>query len=137
VLSKPHIRGARSSECAPLSHLSDPVEALETLQGVRYKPETFYKPHHDYYNACETWLDGNRHFTYLVYLNAVEGGGGETGFPLLNLTIPPTPYAALLFDNCLPNGDPDERTLHEGVAPLTGTKYAVNGWMRSKVNRQY
>ena len=56
-----------------------PESALEPLQGVRYQPGQFYKPHHDYYNSCETWLDGNRHFTFLVYLNHVEGGGGQTG----------------------------------------------------------
>ena len=33
-----------------------PEGALEPLQGVRYVPGQFYKPHHDYYNACETWL---------------------------------------------------------------------------------
>ena len=48
------------------------------LQGVRYTPATdgrpgqHYKPHHDFYNACETWLTGNRHFTFLVDLNRVE-----------------------------------------------------------------
>jgi len=109
-----------------------PVQALEPLQEVRYRPGQYYKPHHDYYNGCETWIRGNRHFTYLVYLNEVQGGGGQTGFPRLNLTIDPTFGAALLFDNVLPNGEPDERTLHEGVAPTSGVKYAINGWMRSK-----
>ena len=64
-------------------------------------------------------------------LNAVDGGG-QTGFPALNLTLDATPYAALLFNDCLDNGEPDERTQHEGVAPTRGTKYAINGWMRSK-----
>ena len=32
----------------------------------------------------------------------------------------------------LDNGEPDERTLHEGVPPSQGIKYAINGWMRSK-----
>ena len=102
-----------------------PVQALEPLQEVRYRPGQYYKPHHDYYNGCETWIRGNRHFTYLVYLNEVQGGGGQTGFPRLNLTIDPTFGAALLFDNVLPNGEPDERTLHEGVAPTSGVKYAI------------
>ena len=26
---------------------------IEPLQAVRYHPGEFYKPHHDYYNACE------------------------------------------------------------------------------------
>ena len=34
--------------------------------------------------------------------------------------------------NCLDNGEPDERSLHEGVAPTRGIKYAINGWVRSK-----
>ena len=114
------------------TYVGYPVEALETLQGVRYKPGTHYKPHHDYYNACETWMDGNRHFTFLVYLNTVEGAGGETRFPRLNVSVPTHAYSALLFNNCLDNGEPDERSQHEGVAPVSGVKYAINGWMRSK-----
>ena len=98
---------------------------------MRYEAGEFYKPHHDYYNACETWGAGNRHFTFLIYLNAVEEGG-ETAFPRLNLTIAPVAYAALIFNNCLDNGEPDERSLHEGVAPIRGLKYAINGWVRAK-----
>ena len=211
-----------------------PESALEPLQGVRYEPGQFYKPHHDYYNACETWLDGNRHFTFLVrprhpspptttthtqpstrtpslrrqlslhppfpsstwsvrlrppalftlphslppfptpplrppallpipfhprvrvygsrriialqvytrvsimqvYLNHVDAGG-QTGLPRLNLSVETTPYAALLFNNCLDNGEPDERTQHEGVPPTSGPKYAINGWMRSKHMGRY
>ena len=44
----------------------------------------------------------------------------------------PQAYSALLFNNCLDNGEPDERSQHEGVSPLTQTKYAINGWMRAK-----
>mmetsp|Transcript_41762 Transcript_41762/g.135442 ORF Transcript_41762/g.135442 Transcript_41762/m.135442 type:complete len:384 (+) Transcript_41762:870-2021(+) len=116
-----------------MAHLMGyPDATLEPLQCVRYVPGQYYKPHHDFYNACETWLEGNRHFTFLVYLRAVPGGGGETRFPRLNITVDATPYAALLFNNCLDNGEPDERTLHEGLPPLTATKYAINGWMHSK-----
>jgi len=46
--------------------------------------------------------------------------GGDTNFPRLNITVPPTPLAALVFDNCLRNGEPDERTLHEGIEPSGG-----------------
>ena len=63
----------------------------------------------------------------------MPGGGGQTGFPRLNLTVEPTAYSALLFNNCLDNGEPDERSLHEGVVPAEATKYAINGWMRSKI----
>ena len=109
-----------------------PESALEPLQSVRYKPGQHYKPHHDYYNVCETWLDGNRHFTFLIYLNSVPDGGGQTRFPRLNISVDTMAHAALLFNNCLDNGEPDERSQHEGVAPLGGLKFAINGWMRSK-----
>ena len=66
----------------------------------------------------------------------LAGSAGRRGrdalFPRLNITVDATPYAALLFNNCLDNGEPDERTLHEGLPPLTATKYAINGWMHSK-----
>ena len=129
--SEPVVRALRQR----MAHLMGyPVASLEPLQVVRYTPGQYYKPHHDFYNACETWLDGNRHFTFLVYLNAVTDGGGQTGFPRLNLTVEPTAYSALLFNNCLDNGEPDERTQHEGIVPTHSTKYAINGWMRSKAS---
>jgi len=108
-----------------------PEANIEPLQAVRYHPGEFYKPHHDYYNACETWQAGNRHFTFLIYLNEVEEGG-DTAFPRLNISVTPVAYAALVFNNCLDNGEPDERSLHEGVPPAKGVKYAINGWVRSK-----
>ena len=106
-----------------------PEAVLEPLQEVKYEVGQYYKPHNDYYNECETWVPGNRHFTFLIYLNEVEGGG-ETGFPKLNLTITPVRYAALVFNNVLENGAPDERTQHEGLPPTSGVKQAINGWMR-------
>ena len=108
-----------------------PEKNLEPLQAVRYHVGEFYKPHHDYYNACETLVAGNRHFTFLIYLNDVEEGGATT-FPRLNISVTPTAYSVLIFNNCLDNGEPDERTLHEGEPPTAGVKYAINGWMRSK-----
>ena len=75
-----------------------PEANLEPLQAVRYHSGEFYKPHHDFYNSCETWQAGNRHFTFLIYLNEVDEGGA-TAFPRLNLTIDPTAYSALVFNN--------------------------------------
>ena len=34
-----------------------------------------------------------------------------TSFPKLNVTLNPVAYSALVFNNCLPNGEPDERSL--------------------------
>ena len=94
------------------------------------------------------------------YLNEVEEGG-ETVFPALNLTVTPSRclrwprpakahfpthgkalhanpsrrYAALVFNNCLDSGEPDERTQHAALAPSRGVKYALNGWVRARSAR--
>ena len=102
---------------------------------MRYAGGELYKPHHDYEPACgKAWETGNRHRTFLIYLNAVSGGG--TGFPRLSLEVPTTAHAALVFDDALPSGEVDERTLHEGLPPEPGhVKYAINAWVRSKDQR--
>ena len=97
---------------------------------MRYHPGEFYKPHHDYYNACETWMNGNRHFTFLIYLNDVDEGG-ETGFPRLNISVTPTAYSALVFNDVLDNGEPDERTLHAGE-PTGHEKWIAQLWLHER-----
>ena len=49
---------------------------------------------------------GHRHVTMLVYLNSVpEANGGYTAFPKLNMRLNPRAHAAIVFNDCLPNGE--------------------------------
>lgn len=105
------------------------VSFVEDLQIVRYRPGERYQPHMD--------SDGphHRHWTLLLYLND-PGGGGATGFPLLQLRVMPSPRAAIFWENLRsePGMDMPVRnyhTLHDGQAP-TGEhpKLAVNIWVR-------
>ena len=139
-----------------------PTANVESLQVVRYYPGERYAAHHDYDNACDSWHNGNRHFTFLLYLSEVAEGG-ETTFPMLDLVVTPvrcaarpeTPrprciarsceaekrrrlarrYAALVFNNCLDNGEPDERTQHAALPPTRSVKCILNGWVRARAAR--
>ena len=75
---------------------------------------------------------GHRHVTMLVYLNDVpEEHMGHTTFPKLGININPTANSALVFNDCLPNGEEDPRTLHGGSPPTAGDKIAINIWIRA------
>ena len=111
-----------------------PYENIEPLQLVRYTDGQRYEPHFDYGEACdfeENLSHGHRHVTMLVYLNSVpERHGGHTSFPKLNLRLQPLAHAAIVFNDCLPNGEEDPRTLHGGTPPTNHTKIAINIWIR-------
>jgi prolyl 4-hydroxylase len=71
----------------------------------------------------------------LVYLTSVpQEYGGRTTFPKLGVSVAPVAHTALVFNNCLPNGEEDPRTLHGGAPPLEGfqeSKLAINIWIRA------
>ena len=71
-------------------------------------------------------------YTFFMYLNdQVEGGGGETRFPQLNISIKPKRGRALLWPSVL-NDDPNERdsrTEHEAVIVNKGQKFGANYWL--------
>ena len=113
-----------------------PYANIEPLQLVKYVDGQKYEPHFDYGEACdfeENLGNGHRHVTMLVYLNTVpEDRGGYTAFPKLNLRLSPSAHAAIVFNDCLPNGEEDPRTLHGGSPPSNHTKIAINIWIRAK-----
>ena len=109
----------------------------EPLQGQRYTPGQEFKPHNDWFYASESYWPmeaqrgGQRSWTAMAYLNAVEAGGA-TAFTLLGLEIEPTPGALLLWNNALPDGTPNAATLHAGLPVLAGSKYIVTKWYRTR-----
>ena len=106
-----------------------PAHNAEHLQVLRYEPGQFYKVHHDQ-NSPRTSAWGPRIYTFFMYLNEVEAGG-HTHFPRLNVSVKPRRGAALLWPSVL-DADPnerDDRTEHESVAVVAGTKFAANYWL--------
>ena len=72
-------------------------------------------------------LCGPRVFTFFLYLSDVEEGGG-TSFPRLNLTVHPKRGSAVWWPHGY-NDNPwrkDDRTHHEAMPVIKGTKCAAN-----------
>lgn len=112
----------------------------EQLIVLRYRPGEEYRPHRDYRPPAALENDrpqaGNRTRTICVYLNNVDAGG-ETEFPLASVRISPQAGRAVVFDNLLPSGTPDPRSLHAGLPVERGEKWLATLWLRQKRYRLY
>jgi prolyl 4-hydroxylase len=110
------------------------VRQIERLQGQKYEPGQFFRPHYDYisnggdlHRIAEF---GNRTWTCLIYLND-DFEGGTTNFPKLDLEIKPKKGMALIFQN-MKDGQLVEESLHEGKDVVNGFKYIVTAWIRER-----
>ena len=109
----------------------------EPVQGQRYHPGQQFKPHNDWFYTSEGYWPqeeargGQRSWTAMAYLNTVEAGGA-TAFTLLGLEIEPEPGVLLLWNNALPDGRPNEATLHAGMPVERGVKYIITKWYRTR-----
>ncbi len=109
----------------------------ETVQGQRYQVGQQYRGHHDwFYTDLDYWpgeasLGGQRSWTAMVYLNDVEEGG-HTDFIDLGVTITPQRGALLLWNNARPDGVPNPDTLHAGMPVISGVKYVITKWYRTR-----
>ncbi|MES2753937.1 MAG: 2OG-Fe(II) oxygenase [Pseudomonadota bacterium] len=142
--------GFRTSDSCDMDRWSPAVEPIdnaiadllgitrengETMQGQRYAPGQHFRAHHDYFHegqdyfADVTKLGGQRTWTAMIYLNAVEAGGA-TWFPQAGFRVEPRPGLLLAWNNMKPDGNPNISTLHEGMAVEAGTKYIVTKWFR-------
>jgi hypothetical protein len=114
-----------------------PWEHSEHLQLLRYEEGQFYREHHDQISPPgSAW--GARLYTFFMYLSDVEAGG-ETTFTRLNLTVPPRKGNAILWPSVL-SSDPtetDERTFHEALPVVRGTKFAANFWIHAHDFQSY
>ena len=112
----------------------DPAHG-EPLQGQRYRVGEEYRHHRDHFRIdkphwhVERRRGGQRTWTAMVYLNAVEEGG-ETDFPELDLKIVPEPGLLVLWDNMDRQGMPNPATRHAALPVLAGRKHVVTQWYR-------
>ena len=132
----------RDAFVAGLSQRIDAVMGVEAaigepVQGQRYHPGQQFKPHNDWFYTSEGYWPqeeargGQRSWTAMAYLNTVEAGGA-TAFTLLGLEIEPEPGVLLLWNNALPDGRPNEATLHAGMPVERGVKYIITKWYRTR-----
>lgn len=105
----------------------------EPLQGHYYRRGQFFKAHTDYFKPSEMATygkdQGQRTYTFLVYLNDVDRGG-ETWFPKLDISVRPVAGTALVWNNRR-GGFPNPHTLHQGNAVLKGSKVILTKWFRT------
>ena len=108
----------------------------EQIQGQLYEPGQEFKAHTDYFektsdSACaHIGEQGQRSWTFMVYLNTTREGGA-TEFPNIDLSIKPTAGTALIWNNRLPDGSCNPDTLHCGSPVLAGFKAVLTKWFRS------
>lgn len=109
----------------------------ETMQGQRYLPGEQYRHHCDFFRTeREHWQrerrrGGQRSWTAMLYLNAVEAGGA-TEFPRLDLTIEPEPGTLVVWNNMTRAGHPNRATQHAGLPVEAGRKYVITQWYRQE-----
>jgi len=109
----------------------------EAIQGQRYLPGQEFKPHNDWFYTSEKYWQherkrgGQRSWTAMVFLNEVEKGG-ETQFVDIGIRIEPKPGVLLIWNNALPDGRPNEATMHAGLPVLSGSKYIITKWYRTR-----
>eukprot|EP00656_Telonema_subtile_P036804 TRINITY_DN40867_c0_g2_i1.p1 TRINITY_DN40867_c0_g2~~TRINITY_DN40867_c0_g2_i1.p1 ORF type:complete len:362 (+),score=38.87 TRINITY_DN40867_c0_g2_i1:87-1172(+) len=94
-------------------------------QLLEYNPNEGYHPHRDCVYSLRT---ADRMRTVLIYLNTVERGG-ETIFPLLNISVAPRRGNALVFSSQDSNGFCDPRSQHTADAPHETSKYVLQRWL--------
>ncbi|WP_232697551.1 2OG-Fe(II) oxygenase [Brevibacillus daliensis] len=106
-----------------------PIEHGDGLQVLLYTPGQEYKSHYDFFAETSRASTNNRISTLVMYLNDVEEGG-ETVFPMLNLSVFPNKGMAVYFEYFYSNHGLNELTLHAGSPVIKGEKWVATMWMR-------
>lgn len=113
------------------------LDWAETNQGQWYEPGQEYKPHPDYFppgtDEYEQFAksNGQRTWTFMIYLNNTKRGGA-THFPKIRQTVSPEQGRAVCWNNLLPDGQPNPATIHAGLPVEEGSKFIVTKWFRDR-----
>ena len=114
-----------------------PLTHAEPLQGQRYAAGQEFRAHTDTFNpgGADYFIHcadaGQRSWTAMIYLNEPEDGGA-TRFKAIGKTVRPETGKLLLWNNLLPDGRPNDATLHQGMKVRKGTKYILTQWYRER-----
>ena len=109
----------------------------EGIQAQRYEVGQEFKAHTDYFEpatpeyAQHARHMGNRTWTFMVYLNDVEGGGA-THFAVLDHSFAPVKGTALAWNNLRSDGTVNPDTLHAGTPVTAGRKIIITKWFRER-----
>jgi len=103
-----------------------PARHIEPLSVLRYQDDDVYEAHVDYLtpDRLEGAHGGQRLVTFICYLRAPREGG-ETEYLNAEHAVAGEPGLALLHYNCLPDGQPDEMSLHASRPVIAGEKWLL------------
>lgn len=114
----------------------DPAHG-EPVQGQRYGVGQEFKAHTDYFEPAGVDFQkycsvaGQRTWTFMIYLNDVEAGGG-TRFMTIRKIVQPETGKLLGWNNRRSDGRPNPNTLHHGMKVRKGAKYVITKWYRER-----
>jgi hypothetical protein len=114
-----------------------PIPVFEPAQIMHYGPGEEFRPHYDFLTpdsagmAAQMARYGQRIATFLLYLNE-DYGGGETEFPLMDISYRGRTGDALFFANVDTANAPDPLTRHAGRPPTRGEKWILSQWIRDR-----
>jgi len=109
----------------------------ESIQAQRYDVGEEFKAHTDYFEPGTGEYDahaggrGQRTWTFMIYLNE-RMQGGETKFEALGQSIIPKRGMAVVWNNLLPDGRPNNQTAHCGLPVRRGHKIIITKWFRDR-----
>ena len=109
----------------------------EGMQGQYYKYKQEFKRHTDYFDpgtedyTSECTIQGQRTWTFMLYLNDVEEGG-ETTFTRIDKIIHPKRGMGVIWMNGTQTGEPNPDTEHQGNPVKRGEKYIITKWFRER-----
>jgi len=114
-----------------------PIPVFEPAQIMHYSPGEEFRPHYDFLTpdspgmAAQMARHGQRIATFLLYLND-DFEGGETEFPLKEISYRGRTGDALFFANIDTANRPDPLTQHAGRPPTRGEKWILSQWIRDR-----
>lgn len=117
------------------------LEYSEPMQAQRYDEGNEFKAHTDYFNPGSKEFElfaeehGQRTWTFMIYLNETERGGG-TRFTNLGTTFYPKKGQALIWNNLYPDGSVNPDSIHHGMPVEKGEKIIITKWFRDKPSRK-
>ena len=107
----------------------------EIIQGQYYEHNQEFKSHTDYFEGDSfeefTKEEGQRTYTFMVYLNDVKKGG-ETEFVNVGKKIRPKQGMAVIWNNLNADGSINPNTIHHAHPVISGHKSIITKWFRSK-----
>ena len=110
-------------------------------------PGQYYKEHHDndesYYSKY--YPPGPRLITFFLYLNDVEEGGGtkftdvKGNWSEVEMVVQPKKGRALVWPSVKSENlyQQEEKTWHEALPVIKGTKYGANAWFHQRDFKNY